>query len=344
MKQNLTGTAIVAVVIIAAASVITFFRVKSAAEPAPVIGQSRRFNYELLTQQAASPGKVVRAVKDGKVLASYTCTSQDAAVAFLFDSQEPTSEKPEMFGLPADIGTGQAWDEQNHAYPIRCLQKGALIRLRVPRGYSKKPKTVSFRVFDGLDTSTSIPKLKSIVLDQFAEPERSIPPLTMKEIKSADDILRIDSYFYSNWVGYTNMKLAPHVQSELQKNNESWTEDLLSTAFCPEGTDEPEFDRYRSQLDVIKVRINRIRHRKRVITLTYRNAQIVTIDGERVLQFPTTQQVGMLEDAQASIDKQMLAPKITGKHEPSSGRLLIRIQRLRHPKNIETGNASFSDI
>ena len=343
MKQNPKGTTIIFCIVIVIGSMLTLFKVKSAMEPDQLVAQTRRFNVVVLNQAAASPGKVVLAVKDGKTIGSYTCTAQDAEVAWLYDAGATKSSIGEGSGLPWDFAPGPPVDENNRVFPIRCLQKGELIRLRIPRGYAQKPLRVSFPVFDGVVTASSIPKRKTIVLDQFAEPTRCIPPMTPSEIAAADKLVQINCYVVPGGEPYTHLTLAPEVKKRFEDHSESWREDLLSTAYCPEGDGEPEFSHYVDQLDAVKVRVNRYHYTQSVVNLTYKKAQIVTVDGVKELQFPTTQHVGMLEDAEATIEKSQALPKRRSKDSSTSGLILVKVQR--HPHGIDSeSEASFAGM
>ena len=346
MKQNQARTRSAAIFIIVLLSVVTFIKIKPGHDPTPefIVGQARRYNYTLLTQEAAVPGKIVLAIKDGKVLGSYRCTSQDAVVAWIYDSERESSDKREHSGISAAGFIGKVTDEKNQEFPIRCLQIGHLIRLRIPRGFAIKPQGIAITVLDGYYSQTSIPRQKTIVLSQFAEPKRFTRPPINAEVSSADKILRAECYVLPSGASNTTIVPVQPAWSEVLAKHESWSAEVISTAYCPEGPDEPDISHYGNQTDAIKVRINRFRYRDSLSYLTYRNARIMTVDGVRMLQLPTTQRVGKLQDAPATIERSQLPRSKKTLHQLSSGYLLIKLQRHSHKMEQAVGAASFVSL
>ncbi|MDR3690709.1 MAG: hypothetical protein P4L46_15125 [Fimbriimonas sp.] len=289
--------------------------------PMPKVG----VDFRLLAQAAASPGKVIPAVKDGRVLASYTCTPQDGAIAWLYDyASTQTVQGSVVVGAPVpgygyvDGGPVVA-DGRGRPLPDWVQQKGPLKLVVIPRGYATKPAGVRVLVADGLTPDS----FETIPISAFAEPIQCLAKPSVDETASAEESLGLTAVCEvidgeSDWI-------------QLQdRQHRDVGGRIIRSSFCPEGLFDPR--NYGRETDAVEVLTEDRKEVDSFETLTYRNAQISDVNGIRALRLPTTQVVGHVLDATATIQKLMPFSNQRPGHASANGDMFIRLDRKTHPR------------
>ena len=329
MKKPPISLQSVGVGIVAVVAIVVFAKTVGAyirSKPTQLL--NRRYHITLLSDEEGSPGKVIRAIRDGRVIGSYTCTNQDAEVAWLYDDDATSLDHSDIVLT--------SYDSRGIPFPSLKHQVGHAIRITVPRGYSTRPDSLSIPVLEGVSTPKFMPKTKNIKLTHFAVPVRCLMNPTPVQEPISRSILTAKAEQLSNGCSYMNYQPA-HRHEFLHMT-------ILSSTYCPEGSQIPDLYYYGSQTEAVKMRVDRYELVDKVTYLVYRNAQIVTINGNRTLRLPTTQIVGLIGDATAIVEKlNPIASKKT--HDAHSiGELLVRLRRVRHPEVKYSPIASFASL
>jgi len=317
-------------VIVAIVAILIFVNsLRGSPTPNAVRMPSQHFDITLLADEAASPGKTIKAVKDGRILGSYTCSAQDASVAWLYDNgatklDQGLIDQSAMFA----VGGAQAADESGRPFPFSHVQVGPVVRLVFPRGYAKQPASILFKVFDGRFDHEAKNETKIIKLTHFALPIRSISAPSPSEAKASEsDAIAICET-------QPNGKLA-HEIVDVQ---------VVSSSYCPEGSEVPNATEYATDTDAVKVRVDRYKSVESITTLIYKDAQIADVNGVRTLRFPTTQDIGYVLDAKAWIQKLLPISNQRSSRSSATGDLLVRLDRKQHLETRFSPKASLASI
>jgi len=297
----------------------------------PMHWAARTYDISLLNEEAAAPGKIVRAVKDGRIVGSYTCTSQDAEVAWFFDDAYKERGGGMRFKRAGPwverIAPDEpvATDEDHRPFPFTRFEKGPLIRIVFPKGYASKPKSISFKLYDGLQTWESHPTIKTVQLTHFADPARCVPRASQPETAASESILKADCNDFPGGRSAVQFEEINPTEKDLYDRHEFQDFRILSSSYCPEGIFEPEF--YFNETDTVRVCVDRYKVIDKMTYLVYKNPQLALVNGVRTLRLPTTQDVGFFANAKALIRKLLPVPVPRGSHALAVGSLTIHIER-----------------
>ena len=262
-----------------------------------------KIQVDLITEEAASQGKIIEARDKGVVTIRYVCTEKDAAVAMVTARDMQTGT--DVFPLVIEA---KDQDRKSYSVDVKPGSPASLLVLR--NGFAKKPKFVDIWIMAMGRPSSPV----KIHLTKFGEPVKLIRPpsqLDARKVEQKANAVLNDTDGFIN-VTY-NASLLP---------NEIVVPKVLATTFeSGRGGDtiSPYVDETsRRETDAVKVRLDHFRVKSSITTLTYTNAKIQSISGRTILAFPFDQQVGsllgfpvQLKDLHARI-----APKIPGKTTP----------------------------
>jgi len=326
----------VIVVLVAIGALVKVMKANEPQKPIQHVDPFRTWEITLLNEEAAAPGKVVQAVKDGRVVGTYTCTAQDQAVAWVYDEGGNHNEisQPET----------QPIDEKNRHYQLSTDVKGPLVRIVVPRGHSVKPSSLAVTFHRYNQDSKSQVVAKVITLTKFADPIRVLPTPSPSAAKAAESIVTATCTTRPD--GYSDVSIVtnPPMLKALRERHEYFSLTELSSSFFPEGPTPPNLFSICDDTDAVKVAVSHYKTVETTVYLTYHNAQVVSVNGLRALRFPTTQEIGSVLDAKATIQKLMPIINQKSAHASSIGELLVRLERLPHQSADGNPTASFASI
>jgi len=316
---NLQTIAVATIVVIGVGAFVRLLKGSDALTPNT---DSRRpFNIVLLTDEEGSKGKVVRAMRDGKVLGSYTCSAQDAEVAWLYYNGPQTAHVPESMPL--------ATGEDQGSWLYDWYSNGPLMRVVFHKQYVVKPRSVSLLFPAYVDRRGETLSTATIRLTHFAEVIRYLAPPSADEARLAETDVRAE---YEDTPGYSHLNLISvrPTLKEMEKAHEMMDFKIIESTYQPEGTNE--INVFDGKTDAVKVRIDRYRYVDSIVYLHYTNAQIATIDGANVLRLPTTQVIGNLLDATATVIKHIPDRSRGPSHGRSVGEMVVTLDRKQHPE------------
>ena len=315
MKKSSVALQTIAVAIMAIAAVIVLIKqLKGDDVTAPAPIRERAYKLRLLSQEAASDGKVVSAIKDGKVIGGYKCTAQDAAVAWLFDDGATKYSQIEV--LPTIT------DGSRQYHNFGWFTDGPLMRVVFPRGYRSKPKSVAitFRPPGRYGAS------QAFQMTHFADPTRFLQAPKNAQPSGPDpDVSAQCTVTPDGSMSIHVDSIHPSIQ-EMALRREKLQYHVLCSSFCPPGPQSPYFE-FGNESDAIQIIVNRYREVDSVVTLIYKNAQIESVNGVRLLRLPTTQDVGTILGNKATVQKLLPFPSTQRNQSKSEGDMIIRLDR-----------------
>jgi len=263
----------------------------------PITPPENAYRVDLLAEEACDPGKVVRAVQNGKTVEQYTCSAQDSAAAWISIRGGPNKKG-------VDYCRATANDDRGHQYLALTQAFGDLYLIRLENGYAKRPGSISVTV----QYSTGIQGVQESLLTftQLSDPKIVLRPLTPKEATASKEVAA--ALFYSG-PNLLNVRVA----QPLGKKEYVYPH-ILATSYCAPAEQTSGHDgelpselisAYGNQTETVKMRLERYKYVPSHVTLTYKNAKIVEQDGYHMIQFSSAQTVGELAGSKASILSQL---------------------------------------
>jgi len=247
----------------------------------------------MLAQDACSDGRIIRAMEGGREVASYNCTSQDAAVAFIAirDKENHPAPQPVSISLKAN-------DETGKLYPLFIKQINGISLYRIPVGFGKRPASLSVKVTVGVSPKTMKAALKEFKLTKIAEPVRQLTRPSEAEIAKAERYIKI--YRLPN--GGIDFRLANPDLYRPENGAERTVIKPVCMTYCPPGPEQPDFfEEFASDLDLVKFRVQKYEVSEKTETVVYRNATVVSVNGIRQLILPNIQKVGLVNGQEATV-------------------------------------------
>jgi hypothetical protein len=269
------------------------------------------FQIDVLKQEAAFPGKVIRATEKGKEILSYRCVPEDAAVA-LVSVRERTS------GANLVPHILSAFDPDGRSYAAALRSTGRISLICLEHGFAKRPKSVAVTIEVGPIAS---PMPQSVIqFTDIAEGRRlvAVPAPANAPVTAIFEDRR----------GFLSIKPTGPLPA-----NEGIEPLLMATSFGAGTHLKPGLpflsflfpQNTGIDIDAVRVRLNRIRYTESEATLVYRNATQVEADGYRYLQFPTRQFTGSILDFDAFIGPVRFGPRTFPKAGERRGQIFVRL-------------------
>jgi len=242
-----------------------------------------QYRVDLISQEEAQPGKIVRATIDGLTQHDYKCSSQDASVAVVY----VTDSVP---GFVPNITVGQAKDPAGNRYATNLHLFNNLAFVTIYKGFSNIPKSITLPMqVSGV--------VFPITVTKIAPPERAFEPPSALEVKEAEKKVVAEYVEAHKGIFLRVTKDPAHGFYRGAR--------ILASDFCPE-TDWEGTGPWQQQTSSIpswvKVQVARYRMNGGLTTLTYKNAQVRIINGKRVLLFPSKQNIGKLHGWNAFVN------------------------------------------
>ncbi len=239
----------------------------------------------IISQEAASPGKVIQAVEDGRLILRHVCEPTDAALAVV-------AARELRSGNPAAPHFVSAKDDQGRDYVTRFQAEGPAVLIVLQGGFAKRPPGVNVRLDFG-PIATDMPHA-TVRLTRIAEPRRLLAVPTSAETSSLTMPARAEYSDGSNALSVTCGGPVPAGEKVEPR--------LLATSFGAGsqlwiGMPYLSFDfgiDYGRDIDAVKVRLDRLRFVDSEVTLKYRKARILTYGTRRYIEFPNRQEVGRI--------------------------------------------------
>ena len=262
----------------------------------------RHLHVDLILTAEAVPGKVLRVGSKRGATVEYTCTSADAAVAVLAatsDLGQPTIR------VNAGIGT----DENGSRFSTGVHTVGDFTFVTIHKGYSHIPRTVSVPLtFVALKDNYSRAATGFLLeFKKFALPVRAI------SAPSGVALIQAEKHVYAQYIEDKRTLLIKTPGSKnlsyriLARSFESEENLKLATVESPFTLGV-----YDDQSDALEVQLETQKVTKKIVEVTYKDAEVRTIRGLRVLWFPTTEQTGMINGEMSSIQQtDPASPSIT---------------------------------
>jgi hypothetical protein len=230
----------------------------------------------VVSQQAATPGKKIKANHEGSnVPYLYECQPEDAAI-LVFTARDKRS------GGPVQIEVESAKDGAGNDYLFRQEWRDALNLVVIKRGFSETPRSVRLTI-----TNVDPRYAKShpqIVLTALAAPHRFFSPPTASEAKKLEKIARVEFDDRRGYLSVTCIEKPP-------KNQHEWANPIATSLGSPTWGLPPV---YRTQSDAVKVEVGRELESMSETTLTYKNAELIYVNGKPFLSLPTNQVIGTI--------------------------------------------------
>jgi len=280
---------VIALVVIAGIGLVKLWKAPPELTVPPFVKHSYRLN--LIDQQEAIPGKLIRASGDGQAPAEYRCTEQDAAVATVFISDSDPNDARLL------VSIGESKDPEGHLYGAHSKQVGHIAFVILERGFSSKPASVSVQ-FEVRNEFTTIGKFElntPIKFTKIAAPKRVLWPPSKAETEYREKLAIAETI---DGIGGPFVKIVAK-----QTPTNFYQSTVLETAFCPSGGPNSvvSLNQRWAHPDAAKVKLDEFETLTTDVTLVYRNAEIQTVNGIRLLVLPTTQTVGEIDGSPQTI-------------------------------------------
>jgi hypothetical protein len=263
-----------------------------------LFGKSTEIKPTFVAQEECKEGKLVDVREGSRVVASYRCSEEDAAIAVV--SVDDRNNEDRIGWFPS----GEPTDANGNEYVVLAHPVGHFLFFTLLRSYGVAPKSViakgRFAVFhphSAPDPNPSnLPQGKeySVSFTKLAAPKRILTPPT------GNALIEAEKSAVAKYDPGTNT-----IQLEFPTKQHP-TASVMATSFCPDGAFrmlQPPRNTVFRDADAVKIRFQDWRSRQSTPwTVSYRNAKIVTKNGRRQLVFPSSQDIGTVEDGQAHIE------------------------------------------
>lgn len=292
----------------------------------PKIQARPTFQIDVLKQEEAFPGKVVRVVMDGREELNYRCRAQDAAVAVV-------TVREKSSGLPVAPHLSNAHDESGRKYQIIMRTSGQVTLIALEHGFPKRPSFVTVVLTAGPITAPMYQV--EFKLTRIADSHRlvQIPKHADERATAVFDDLR------------GALEIIPNRKFT---DNEGFDPHLIATSFgagTPVRQDLPYLnfvfpDNTGRDIDACRVALDLVRYEESTVTLTYRNAIFEEGSGRRFIQLPDRQKVGEIFDYEAFMGpiQRSVGSKSLNQSESTRGLLFIRLNpKVQGQKTLEPG-------
>ncbi len=295
------------VAIIAIASLSVFVKtIRSGIVPDNNKAPKTKYSLTMLTQSAGVDGKLIVATFKGHSLGTYRCTRQDAAVAWFLLQDELGRNKSSMLSASIVDGQNIAMEGTGEGHEQAFL-------VRIFKGYAIKPSKVIVKL-TAMASAEQETKFEA-KMDQIADAERVIPELTSHQKSIANQYAIAEIFDHNTTANVHTVK--PDRPGEFTHAVTLHTSHSLGPIWSPS---------YWNNVDAIEARVDTFRQVESEVVLRYRNAQVATVNGLRVLRFPSNQSVGSFDHLSISISKYMPMPKRGSKTRISRGDVLLFLQ------------------
>ena len=241
------------------------------------------FQVDVLHQEAAVPGRVVRATQGGKELLSYTCKEDDAAVVMF-------TMRDLVHGANVSTKLLSAKDQSKHQYLAEVVSQADVKLLVLKRGFAVRPKSVTIELGNGNPQS----QIKSTIqVTAIAEPKRVVAAVSPARVAVEES--RIQAYADDS-SGVIELR---GKRSQLPTEYDRAT--FLGLSFSPWDHGERGSLRslpilYERSTDWVKVRVDRYRTSSLDTTLVCHGLKLVQVNGKKMIQVPERQLVGKIRD------------------------------------------------
>lgn len=263
-----------------------------------ILGRSKELKATLVAQEEGHDGKLVEVRDGGRVVASYRCTANDAAVAVV--SVQDGDDQDRLVWYDA----GAATDPGGNEYALLSNRVGHFFFFTLLRGFGITPKSVvakgHFEVVVPLarqqpdEVKPYEGKGFTFTFTKIAAPQRFLTAPTGKALAEAEKVAVANYDPGSNTVRLSF------------PSNQHPTANIVGASFCTGDVLrmlQPPKNVIYKQTGVVKVRFMDWRsHQTNPWFVSYRNAKVVTKNGRRQIVFPTSQDIGQIEDGQAHIE------------------------------------------
>ncbi len=274
MKPQTIYVPIIVVVAVAAAILINR---RSTAEPphGPPRLPDPDFQVDVLAQEEATPGKIIRiSGASGAEALKYTCTADDAAIAVFTIRDKESGE-----AIPAMIKSAKDTNQRDYSASISV--GGPICVLSLKREFAVKPKVVNVNVGNGHVLGS---KEVTIPLSKIADPVRLFVPPRGAKAAAAEKIARATFVRDRKYIDVKVVRPLPPDMVEYV--------DLLDTSFGPAIMG---FGILADCPDAVRVRLRRYRRIPIEYELIYKNAKVLHLNGTNFLSLPTKQLMGEME-------------------------------------------------
>lgn len=274
------------------------------------ISPTHHYTFEVLASQAGKPGRTLGAKVGDRVLAAYTCTESDAAVALVHvKDSNPNS----LLGYSAEFGV----DSNGDTYPLTIHSSGPYCFVTILRGFAQRPQkiTVDLKVFTVKPITSAKPVSIKVEFADIAEPKRYIEAPQGADLLKAETVAK----FFEGPKGLT-LALGSHMPAEFE---------IVASSFSPNSEGVRG---YLARTDAVKLRVSPYVRSKLSATLVYHGAKLSSRNGFRGIEFPTTQEVGNLAGYKVVLGERSSNVDMGLKLKHSTGAVSLTLARLNLPK------------
>lgn len=286
---------------------------------------TQSYQADLILQEAAFPGKVVRAAQQGVEVLRYVCGPQDAATALVVVRDRKT-------GFPTVPHIVVARDGSGRTYSVKLQASRDVFMIALQHGYAKRPPWVAITLEMG-PISDNMPRCE-VRMTKIAE---SLRTLDTPSAKFGDATAKLVRAVFDSSRGQFKIRYAGRVPP-----GETVEPRLLATSF---GCGDRLWPRlpYLSfdfspddgrDVGALRVELDRLRYENSDTTLSYRNATLFEAAGQRYLEFPSRQMIGGVIDYDAWLGPTqfMGVPFVSRRNRKLQGQMTIRLLP-RHTPN-----------
>jgi len=239
------------------------------------------FQVNVLSQEEATPGKVIKATLNGVDKMNYVCKPDDAAIAVFTMREKKTGKDLIPTREPCR-------DQAGHRYTCEFQSFGMIHLIALKRGFSSSPQYVEIPV--GSDPSTSAKRTK-IRITKIASPRRVLPALETKESSASDKIAKVTLYENQGEVAVDFTEPIP------EKEFDAAT--ILAVSYAQFDPSVHGFTPFIcpttiQSTDAIKLRIERFAAVEEDKTLVYKGAKVIQANGKNFLSLPIEEKIGQV--------------------------------------------------
>ena len=263
-----------------------------------ILGRSKELKATLVAQEEGHDGKLVEVRDGGRVVASYRCTAIDAAVAVVSVQDEDDQDRLVWYDA------GAATDPGGNEYAVQGNRVGHFYFFTLMRGFGITPKSVVAKGhFEAVvplarqEPDQPKPyqgKLFAFTFTKIAAPQRILTAPTGQALVEAEKVA-VANYD----PGSNTVRLA-------FPTNQHATANIVGASFCTDDVLrmlQPPKNVIYKQTEAVRVRFMDWRSRPSTPWIvSYKNAKVVTKNGRKQIVFPTSQDIGDVEDGKAHIE------------------------------------------
>ncbi len=250
------------------------------------------FQIDVLHQESAVPGHIVRATKAGQDLLQYTCKPDDAAVV-MFTMRNLAN------GANVSTKVLSAKDEKGRDYLAEVPSQSDVKVLVIKRGFAEKPRSIAVELGNGNPQSL----IKSTIkVTDITEPKREVSPASPEKVAAAEKRI---AAFADDSSGQIELRSTLRLGKDMYDRGV-----FLGLAFSPwdhgeraeRGTLRSLPVLYEMCTDWVKVRTDRYKITHQDFTLTCQNVELVQTGSVTTIRVPSRQVVGKIGDQEVTLD------------------------------------------